>query len=127
MISPEDFLNIASELLKEGEKRSEEIYLRSSISRAYYYIFHTIRESYKRINPNYFSYDYKDHKKCYDLLERYDVYLKNLFRDLRAKRNSTDYDLYKDITISEAKEYLEMVTHFVEKFRSLKFFNHHQR
>lgn len=106
-IKPKDLLNFA----KACQKKQDEVFLRSAISRAYYAAYHEV--SSKLINPpnlrpsaheNLIKYLRDKHDK-YTLPNIYDNLtadaIANMLSLIKRKRHQSDYDLAKTISSSD--------------------------
>jgi len=122
MINPVDFLSFAEKLLDEGEK---EILLRNTISRAYYYAFHHVRENlgiqFKNYKKQRRSINHKerisDHKVLIEFFkENYSLNLATMIHKMYGRRNEADYDLWKDFEKRDAEDFIKDVKSFISNF-----------
>jgi len=122
MITPIDFLTFANDLLTEN---GEEIVLRNSISRAYYYAFHHIRENlgdkFKRYKKEHLRKNSKekisDHRLIFKfLMENYRIDLGNIMHSMYNRRNDADYELKQDFEKNDAEEFIEDAKAFISDF-----------
>lgn len=122
MITPVDFLTFANDLLKEN---GEEIVLRNSISRAYYYAFHHVRENlgdkFKRYKKEHLSKNpngkISDHRLIFTfLMENSRIDLGNIMRSMYKRRNDADYELGQDFEKKDAEEFIKDATAFISDF-----------
>ena len=122
MIKPIDFLTFANDILTEN---GEEIVLRNSISRAYYYTFHHVRENlgdkFKRYKKEHLHKNPKekisDHRLIFTfLMENYRMDLGNIMRSMYKRRNDADYELKQDFEKKDAEEFIEDAKAFISNF-----------
>jgi uncharacterized protein (UPF0332 family) len=121
MINPVDFLTFANNLLTEN---GEEILLRNSISRTYYYAFHHVRENlgdkftdYKRNQRKNSEEKLSDHKLIFKfLMENRRMDLGNIMRNMYKRRNDADYELKKDFEKNDAEEFIKDAKAFISGF-----------
>jgi len=122
MINPVDFLTFANDLLKGN---GEEIVLRNSISRAYYYAFHHVRENmgdkFKRYKKEHLRKNPKekisDHRLIFKfLMDNYRMDLGNIMRSMYGRRNDADYELGQDFEKKDAEEFIEDAKAFISDF-----------
>ena len=121
MINPIDFLTFANGLLAEN---GEEILLRNSISRAYYYAFHHVRENlgdkfknYKKKHRKISKEKLSDHKLIFKfLMENRRMDLGNIMRSMYDRRNHADYELKRDFEKNDAEEFIKDAKAFIFKF-----------
>lgn len=123
MINYKNIQSVADELLNlrslESNKKMQEAYSRSAVSRAYYATFHIARNKMEKIkrksNPKYTvpkggvvhgeiqKFWRKEFKKS-----RKKNYLDKRLKQLREKRNQADYDLLNVFSNSEAIKYVKV-------------------
>ena len=116
MIEPIDFLNFAEGLLQEGE---EEIVLRNSISRAYYYAFHYVRENCRGHPSSRFRMGPGDHQEAVAFFKRVKKGdLASWLYSIRSRRIDADYELKKNFEKENAGEFIEDVKSFVSHLNS---------
>ena len=122
MMDPADFLSFAEKLLDEGKK---EIVLRNSISRAYYYAFHHVRENlgdkFKNYKKKYSSKNpngkISDHRLIFTfLMDNSRIDLGNIMRNMYKRRNDADYELGRDFEKKDAEEFIEDAKAFISDF-----------
>lgn len=97
MISHNDFLALAERLIEDAPS-GDSAEIRSSISRAYYYVFHYGRERFSSHPRASFVHGAEDHRELVEFLERIgETRLSGQIRKFRQKRNEADYDFQKDL------------------------------
>lgn len=121
MIEPIDFLNFSEKLL---DGTGGEIVIRNSISRAYYYVFHHVRENYetqlekfkkklRRDTGRYFN----DHIVVVKFFENVgERNLASRIHSLHVERNKADYDLWRNFEGDTAEEFITDVKTFIYDF-----------
>jgi len=110
MISHKSFLEVAEKLL-ENSTSDDSAFLRSSISRAYYFAFHHVRKKLKnnsRTERMYENTDNVEHHRINvdSLYELNQPEIGDRLADLRRMRNRADYELDKDFDRSMAEIWL---------------------
>jgi len=101
---------------------NEEIAYRTAISRAYYFVFHHVRENKKKNKYRvHFTQGTGDHGKVKELLKKVDVNLSALFTQLHDRRKIADYDMEKNIGQQEWQNHLKEVEVLIEKLDDIGF------
>ncbi|MDA2918593.1 HEPN domain-containing protein [Desulfobacterota bacterium AH_259_B03_O07] len=111
MISHKSFLEVAEKLLENGTS-DDSAFLRSSISRAYYFAFHHVREKLKnnsRIGSTYEKTDNVEHHRINveSLYKLNHSDIADRLGNLRRMRNNADYELDRDLNRSTAERLLK--------------------
>lgn len=103
-----EFLDCAKQFL-EGNNPTE-MELRNSSSRAYYYLFHKIRETFRGHSEAHFRNGTGDHEEALKFLRRIgELTLANRFHYCKAKRQKADYDINESLTETEAEDQISEV------------------
>jgi hypothetical protein len=112
-----EYYRVASEL----STHADECYLRTSISRAYYYVFHLGR---KRVEDNGFTLLRADkHKQVWDKFNEFPDHrcrkLAETAKRLKEKRESADYDHYYPRIANDAPAVLALAAQFATDLANL--------
>ena len=97
---------------------TDNIVVRNCISRAFYYVFHHIRERFrKHPKANFDKFPNQEQRKAIvDFFnDIHESKLASRFLNLNRKRNIADYDIDKEVIKSDAEVYLKEVRTFVER------------
>ena len=109
MIKHDEFLEVAIKLIEDSPS-NDSAFIRSSISRAYYYIFHYAMEKLKK-HPKARFHLLKNkachHKYIIELLyELKQLDIAERIGKFRRVRNDADYDLNRSFDKSEAERWI---------------------
>lgn len=100
----------------------EEIAYRTAISRAYYFIFHHIRENKKKNKYNIrFKNGPGDHQKVRKLLRKVDINLSTLYMQLHERRKIADYEMEETVGEQEWQNHRKEIETLVEKLDEIGF------
>jgi len=114
------FFQLANELILN--KTIEEVKIRTSISRAYVYAFHYVRENYRNHPDSNFKNGTGDHDEAIQFLKRLkEGRLASTLLSLTARRNNAEYDLPLDYKRKQkAEDYIDDVKDFIQKMECEK-------
>lgn len=103
-----EFLDCAKQFLVGNNPTEME--LRNSSSRAYYYLFHKIRERFRGHSEARFRNRTGDHEEALKFLVRIGkLTLADRFHYCKAKRQKADYDINESLTETEAEDQISEV------------------
>lgn len=99
----EYFLQLAEELIQKVDSKDKNVddnlkqaYLRTSISRTYYAVFNLLRQVYQKNDQKLRDAKWEAHniliKKLKESKENIELYIGDLLKDIRFRRNKSDYD-----------------------------------
>lgn len=94
---PRDLFTFADWLLSARVEPPEPVLLRTIVNRAYYAALLAARDHTGSVTTNP-----SGHKHVVDALRGVSIHAANLLNAMRIKRNETDYELSKPITVREA-------------------------
>lgn len=125
MIRYEDFLHFAESLKDRLPESSDSIEVRTGICRAYYYVFHHIKETFRGYSGIQFKDDFSDHQQVCSIFEEHfgDPLLADRIFAFRDLRNDATYNLRADFdaqdledAIAEAKDLAAQAEEYAPRF-----------
>lgn len=103
----DEFLNCARQFLQQA---GAEIDLRNCSSRAYYYLFHKVRETFRHHKEAHFHNGMGDHEEALKFLLRIDQRpLADRFLGCLRRRENADYDINDPFSQTKAQDQLSEV------------------
>ena len=109
MIRPEDFFTFSQSIYNSLPSNKDSIELRTCVSRAYYYVFHHLRNRFNNHPKANFSKYAKEeqHREVVNFFYnlKHDDIAKRVANFNRA-RNEADYDLEKDLKKEDAQKWI---------------------
>lgn len=119
MINYNDFLILAEQLVNDAPS-NDSAEVRSSISRAYYYVFHSGRERFRAHPKASFRDGPEDHRELIDFLRRIGKStLSDQIRKFRERRNTADYDLNKDFNKHHGEDCIKRAKRYASAFSNI--------
>ncbi len=109
-----EYLFFSKKLIQD--ENNPEVNIRTSISRAYNYVFLHVREKHRNHPDSNFRNGRGDHKEAVEFLKRleYSRLASTLF-SLTDRRNLAEYDLKVDFKKVKALEYIDDAQDFIKK------------
>lgn len=117
--NPEEYLEVAKEILNKRAYNNNQIYIRTAIGRAYYASFLVTREKLKSLGISVEEV-VRTHEDIIDKIRNKDYGTGDLLDELREDRVKADYKLNEKITPHQGNRCIKTSETIIKRVKDLK-------